>query len=103
MKHAAISTSGSHPHRGAGPKQKFPRHPSTPIPLPDGEIDPDQAFAEGARDSIEPDLRHRLISEAAFDLYAKRGFVDGYDQEDWLSAEAQVDHLLLYSQFSSGE
>jgi len=62
--------------------------------------EPDQPFEEGAHDSIDPDLRHRLISEAAFDLYTQRGFVDGFDVEDWLSAEAQVEHLLLNPQFS---
>ncbi|SPE24090.1 hypothetical protein SBBP1_260047 [Burkholderiales bacterium] len=61
--------------------------------------EPDQPFEEGAHDSIDPDLRHRLISEAAFDLYTKRGFVDGYDVDDWLVAETEVDHLLLNPQF----
>jgi len=71
-------------------------------PLPNFGLvsEPDQPFEEGAHDSIDPDLRHRLISEAAFDLYAQRGFADGFDVEDWLSAEAQVDHLLLNPQFS---
>ena len=62
--------------------------------------EPDQPFEEGVHDMIDPDLRHRLISEAAFELYTRRGFVDGYDVEDWLSAEAQVDHFLLNPQFS---
>ena len=62
--------------------------------------EPDQPFEEGVHDMIDPDLRHRLISEAAFELYTRRGFADGYDVEDWLSAEAQVDHLLLNPQFS---
>jgi len=61
--------------------------------------EPDQPFEEGVRDSLDPDLRHRLISEAAFDLYAKRGYADGYDVDDWLDAEGQVDHLLLNPQF----
>ena len=64
-------------------------------------FEPDQPFEEGAHDSLDPDLRHRLISEAAFELYTQRGFVDGFDVEDWLSAEAQVDHLLLNPQFSA--
>jgi len=32
-------------------------------------------------------------------MYASRGFVDGYDVEDWVNAEARVDHLLLNPQF----
>jgi len=71
-----------------------------PAPSPGAVSEPDQPFEEGAHDSLDPDLRHRLISEAAFDLYARRGFVDGFDVEDWLSAEAQVDHLLLNPQFA---
>ena len=56
---------------------------------------PDMPFQEGARDALDPDLRHRLISEAAYFLYAQRGFSDGYDQDDWLQAETQIDHVIL--------
>jgi hypothetical protein len=55
----------------------------------------EQPFGEGARDEIEPDLRHRMISEAAYHLYAERGYADGYEVDDWQQAEASVDHLLL--------
>ena len=56
---------------------------------------PDMPFQEGAHDALDPDLRHRLISEAAYFLYAQRGFSDGYDQDDWLQAETQIDHAIL--------
>jgi hypothetical protein len=56
---------------------------------------PDQPFAEGARDTVDPELRYRMISEAAYQLYAERGYADGNDVDDWLTAEAGVDHLLL--------
>ena len=64
---------------------------------PESEIaqEPEQPFSEGARDEIEPDLRHRMISEAAYHLFAERGYADGYEVDDWLQAEAAVDHLLL--------
>jgi len=69
-------------------------HPrSVPI-LDEGEAQ-EQPFEEGAHDAIDPDLRYRLISETAFEFYRKRGFVDGYDLDDWLAAEAQVDHQIL--------
>ena len=61
----------------------------------------DQPFEEGSHDQIDPDLRHRLISEAAFELYKQRGYESGYELDDWLQAEAQVDHLLLHG--SNGE
>jgi len=52
-------------------------------------------FEEGAHDALDPDLRHRMISEAAYHLYAERGYADGYDLDDWLQAETQIDHLAL--------
>jgi hypothetical protein len=55
----------------------------------------EQPFAEGAGDSLDPDLRHRMISETAYRLYMERGYEDGYDLDDWLQAEAEVDHLLV--------
>jgi hypothetical protein len=35
-----------------------------------------------------------MISEAAYRLYAKRGCVEGFELEDWLQAEAEVDRQL---------
>lgn len=64
-------------------------------PESDVERVPDQPFEEGVHDTIDPDLRHRLISEAAYRQYAERGYQDGYDLDDWLQAEAEVDHVLL--------
>ena len=93
------------PARGGRPKAHAPAHPhaartrprSVPIELPDADygMDPDQPFAEGAQDAMDPDFRHRLISEAAYGLYEQRGYAEGYDLDDWLQAEAAVDHLLL--------
>ena len=56
---------------------------------------PEMPFEEGAHDTLDPDLRHRMISEAAYHLYAQRGYTEGYDLDDWLQAEAQVDHTTL--------
>ena len=75
-----------------------PAHPrSSAIIASDAEMDRavEQPFAEGATDDLDPDLRHRLISEAAFQRYAERGYGDGYDRDDWLDAEAQVDHIIV--------
>ena len=33
-------------------------------------------------------------SEAAYQLYAERGCVDGLELDDWLQAEAEVDRML---------
>lgn len=39
--------------------------------------------------------RAALIAEAAYYRAEKRGFAPGYEQEDWLAAEAEVDARLL--------
>jgi predicted acyl esterase len=91
------TTATAHP-RGAhrrGPTAQHPR--SVPI-LPgadESDLEPDRPFEEGAHDTVEPDLRHRLISEAAYAMYTERGYADGYDLDDWLAAEEAVDHLIL--------
>jgi hypothetical protein len=63
--------------------------------LEEAPAEPDQPFAEGPQSEIDPDLRHRLISETAYRHYVERGFTDGGDLDDWLQAEAEVDHTLL--------
>lgn len=52
-------------------------------------------FEEGAHDTLDADLRHRMISEAAYQMYAQRGYADGYDLDDWLEAETLVDHITI--------
>jgi hypothetical protein len=58
-------------------------------------------------ETLDADERHRMISEAAYELYMQRGYCDGYDLDDWLQAEAQVDHWLLSAEkeraFRGGE
>lgn len=71
------------------------------VPVPESE--PEAPFQEGARDGLSADLRHRMISEAAYHLYTQRGYREGYDLDDWLEAEAQVDHVLVQPPESAGE
>jgi hypothetical protein len=61
----------------------------------DLETMPDTPFAEGSQSEIDPELRHRLISETAYRHYVERGYADGGDLDDWLQAEAEVDHYLV--------
>ena len=85
-------------HRKITTPRRVVSHPrSVPNIAPDSEIaqEPEQPFGEGAHDEIDPDMRHRMISEAAYHLYAERGYVDGYEVDDWQQAEAAVDHLLV--------
>jgi hypothetical protein len=87
--------------RKASPQQPAPApiaHPHTVANLAaEADIDrmPDQPFAEGVEDGLDADLRQRMISERAYRLYCERGGGEGYDLDDWLQAEAEVDHLLL--------
>jgi hypothetical protein len=81
----------------SGAKRKPPHPRSVPIPELEADVDsaPDQPFEEGSRDALGAELRHRMISEAAYYRYAERGYCDGYEVDDWLAAEAEIDHLLL--------
>jgi hypothetical protein len=58
------------------------------------EQDGNQPVGEGARDKVAADSRHATIREAAYRLYEKRGYIDGYAQDDWLEAEAELGPLL---------
>jgi Protein of unknown function (DUF2934) len=40
--------------------------------------------------------RDRMISEAAYERYMQRGYCDGYDVDDWLAAEAEVDEWIYH-------
>jgi hypothetical protein len=97
MSHTATTTR-TH-RRGAGhagaATPMHPRSVGTVAPDPDEAGVADQPFEGGAHDVVDPELRHRMISEAAYALYAQRGYVDGYDVDDWLAAEAEVDHVLI--------
>ncbi len=50
--------------------------------------------SEVMQDDANRHLRHRMISEAAYQIYAQRGYADGFELADWLQAEAEVDRLL---------
>jgi hypothetical protein len=109
MKQSIGSKSAPHARKHAPHGNKIhrevPPHPSnTPIISSGKEPgeEPDQPFVEGAQDKIDLDLRHRMISEVAYHRYMDRGYADGYDVDDWLQAEAEVDRLLLIPGLQSG-
>jgi hypothetical protein len=71
-------------------------HPrAIPIAPQDSVAEAEMPFAEGSNDQLDPDLRHRLISERAYARYCERDYADGYDLDDWLEAEAEVDHVTI--------
>ncbi len=52
------------------------------------------AAAEAARVDLSADVRRSMIAENAYLRAERRGFAPGYETEDWLAAEAEVDALL---------
>ena len=87
------------PHRPPAPRACVVPHPKA-VPVLDAEKVADarpleQPFVEGAQDMLDPDLRHRRISETAYRHLTERGYADGYEVDDWLEAEAEVDHVLV--------
>jgi hypothetical protein len=81
------------PH-GSNPASRH-RSPGGVKTIEEDEAVPETSFEQRAHDTLDPDLRHRLISETAYHLYAQRGCADGYDLDDWLQAETQIDHIAL--------
>jgi hypothetical protein len=83
--------------KSAEPRQtsRVPRADLSKLPadISENEEPPLRPTLAAAVD-IDPDLRHRMISETAYQFYAQRGYVDGYELDDWLKAEAEVDRLL---------
>ncbi|MEI7868621.1 MAG: DUF2934 domain-containing protein [Candidatus Methylumidiphilus sp.] len=53
---------------------------------------PSPAFSEPSTvDPVEAEIRNRMVAEAAYYRAEARGFADGYELEDWLDAEAEID------------
>jgi hypothetical protein len=73
---------------------QYPRPRAVPVEARE-EAGTDTPFAEGKDDGLGENLRHRLISERAYARYFERGDSEGYHLDDWLEAEAEVDHMVL--------
>jgi Protein of unknown function (DUF2934) len=43
---------------------------------------------------VSPELRHRMIAEAAYFNWLSRGYIHGEHLVDWLDAEAEIDSKL---------
>ena len=56
------------------PSHKFEAPES--VPVIETAEEPDRPLQDGAGDALDPNLRHRMISEAAYYLYQQRGYVD---------------------------
>ncbi len=47
-----------------------------------------------SKPSISPEHRYHMIATAAYFLAQKRGFAGGYEMQDWITAESQIDTQL---------
>lgn len=65
-----------------------PPRPAAAIVSAVADAMPDAAFV------VAPEARNRMIAEAAYYLAERRGFAPGYELEDWLEAEAEIDSAL---------
>jgi hypothetical protein len=78
-------------------RQRGSARASAPIAVPDPLIAApadavEEAHAVAAL--VPPEVRAQMIAEAAYYRAEARGFEPGWDLEDWLEAEAQIDRLL---------
>jgi len=64
------------------------------VPESEAEQQTKPVFSELAQPEMDEDLRFRMISETAYNFYAQRGYVDGFELDDWFQAEADVDRIL---------
>jgi hypothetical protein len=74
------------------------RHPhgvAAPGFAPDIDDASDRPFAAGVADALDADLRHRLVSEAAFHHQMERGYNSDYEDDDWRDAESEIEQVTL--------
>jgi len=69
-------------------------HSSPKRPHVVATLAPELVDAEVTAPVLEPEVRYRMVSEAAYHRYLDRGCEDGFDVDDWLVAEAEVDRQL---------
>jgi hypothetical protein len=77
----AAPTTTSNPVEKSPPSRKTTRAKQTATPTP-------------SRVDISENARRGMIAEAAYLRAERRGFSPGFEVEDWLAAEAEVDALL---------
>lgn len=46
------------------------------------------------KSTVIPEERYRMIATAAYFRAKQRGFASGYEMEDWIAGEAQIDAKL---------
>lgn len=49
---------------------------------------------KSANKTVSPEERYNMIATAAYFLAERRGFFGGYEMNDWITAEADIDAML---------
>jgi hypothetical protein len=75
--------------RPAPPKTAKSQPAAKPAAKPENPR-PQMTFGGNAQVEVSPEELRKLISEAAYFRAKQRGFAPGYEQEDWIQAEAEV-------------
>ena len=75
----------------AAPKSKTTPPPVAPVAAAKPAAAPAKSAAKSA---VDQQVRLRMIAEAAYYIAEKRGFIHGHHDQDWASAEKQIDALL---------
>jgi 7-keto-8-aminopelargonate synthetase-like enzyme len=67
-----------------------------PAPTASGGAPPvaSSAAAAATKPAIDPELRARMVETAAYFRAERRGFTPGYEVEDWLAAETEIESLV---------
>lgn len=81
------STIASPSKYSAAPKPKFVKR-KNPLSRRDKEA------SQTAPRFVSSEERHRMIAEMAYFIAERRGFAAGHAFEDWLQAEAEINHRL---------
>ena len=61
------------------------------------EVEKDTSAVSSEPGAVDAEVRNRMIAEAAYYRAEARGFATGYELEDWLEAQAEVDRSLRLS------
>ena len=75
------------PRRPGWVARKGSRKSLSPVPA-------QQILDAHIRAHIDPERRRAMIAEAAYFFAERRGFEPGYELNDWLAAEDQIDAAL---------
>lgn len=84
---ARRATAKSEP-RPTAKAEARPTKKATPRPVTERPAVAVQAVAAPHRPAVDLHLRHHAIAEAAYLAAERRGFVPGFELDDWLQAEA---------------